>query len=125
VTRDPLDTFGDGPIAAAASAHGVDADRLRSLVRRHQESVREFPGVENLVYEWRRTLPRSPLVERRPDAYLCLIEPTIWAEFDDALSLSDAEATALRAVHARQFEAALGPDAPDVDDRDPIVLTRE
>jgi len=116
VTRDPLAPFDAEVLAAAAEAYVVDDDRLRSLVGRHQESIRDLPGVENLVYEWRRTLPRSPLVERRPDAYFCVVEIAIWAEFADALALSATEAEALRAVHARQFAASLFDDIDDTDD---------
>ncbi|MFB6305070.1 MAG: hypothetical protein ABEH47_07880 [Haloferacaceae archaeon] len=118
MTRDPLAAFD----AAAFDAVAFDAQRLRRLARRHQETVRENPGVDDIVYEWRRAYPHQPLVERTDAAYYLLVEPAAWREFGDALGLDGAARDALRALHARQFAAVLG--EPDDERREPMVLTR-
>lgn len=118
MARDPLAAFDPEVL----SATDTDADRLRTLARRHQETVRENPGVENLVYEWRRGYPSNSLVERTPAAYYLLVAERAWAEFGDALGLDDAERDLLRALHVRQFAAAVGDPADG--ERAPMVLTR-
>lgn len=119
MARDPLAAFDPGTLAAVGDEDG----RLRTLARRHQETVRENPGVENLVYEWRRRYPRNSLVERTEGAYYLLVARTAWEEFGDALGLDDAERELLRTLHARQFAADIG--APDATaDRHPMVLIR-
>jgi hypothetical protein len=120
--RDPLAAFDDGVAGAVAAEFGLPPATLRALVRRHQETVRRLPGVEDVVYEWRRSLPVSPLVERRSGAYLLAVPGHVWPEFREEMALSDVEYDALRAVHARQFVRS-GHEATG--DREPMVLTRE
>lgn len=120
MARDPLAAFDPGLLDAPDG----DEDRLRTIARRHQETVRETPGVENLVYEWRKGYPRNALVERTDGAYYLLVSPTTWGEFGDALGLDDAERDLLRGLHARQFAADVGMDDEAWDDRFPMVLTR-
>lgn len=118
MTRDPLAAF-DGALIDAVG--GEDAARLRTVARRHQETVRENPGVDDLVYEWRRAYRHAPLVARTDAAYYLLVEPVAWREFGDALALDGPERDLLRALHARQFAAVVG----DHDEgRQPMVLTR-
>ncbi|MFB6079415.1 MAG: hypothetical protein ABEJ81_00185 [Haloferacaceae archaeon] len=132
--RDPLAAF-DPPVLAAVAGGDEAERRLRAVARRHQEAVRATPGVDDLVYEWRRAFPRNELVERRDDAYYLLVGPAAWREFGDALGLDAGERDRLRALHARQFAAAVGDpgsgsgatgDAEPgrTDDRAPMVLTR-
>jgi hypothetical protein len=123
MTRDPLASFDEGVIETVAREHDVPAARLRGLIRRHQALVRRLPGVDDVVYEWRRSLPTDPVVERRPDVYYLSVAEHVWPEYVAALSLSGEEATLLRAVHRRQFESAVG--ARPTDDRGAMVLTRE
>lgn len=119
--RDPLDAFDDGALASVAHERDLPVERLRSLVVRQQESVRGLPGVDDLVYEYRKAFARQPVVERREEAYYLLVPGHVWPEFAGALSIPEAELAALRAVHDRQFRAAVG----DHDgDRDPLVLVR-
>jgi hypothetical protein len=122
--RAPLAVFDADVVSRAAERTDVDEDSLRDVALRHQEVVRDLPGVDDVVYEWRRTLPKNPLVERRTEAYYLVVDATIWGEYGAALSLSGAEFDALRALHELQFEAALGPDAAPDDGRLPLVLTR-
>ncbi|MFC7195270.1 hypothetical protein ACFQL4_12360 [Halosimplex aquaticum] len=64
MTRDELAAFDEAVLAEAADEHGVSADRLADLVRTHQSNVRDLPGVEDIVYEWRNYFHRDPLVGR-------------------------------------------------------------
>lgn len=143
--RDPLAAFDDAVFAAVAR----DRDRLpadlRDLAVRHQRSVRDLPGVDDLVYEYRKAFARGPVADRRAEAYYLLVPDHVWPEFGAALSVSDADLAALRALHDRQFRAALGGLDSDTDsssdadadsdsgldfdgdgdgDRDPLVLVR-
>lgn len=121
MTRDPLAAFDDDVVASVASDRDLSVERLRELLRRQQESVRSLPGVDDLVYEYRKAFARQPLAERHPDAYFLLVPARVWPEFASALSLSDPELAAVRAVHDRQFRAVVG----DHDgDRDALVFTR-
>lgn len=125
--RDPLAAFDPEVVSAVAEATGGDTDALRSLVRRHQESVRDLPGVADLVYEWRRT-SNDALVVRTEEAFCCAVRPVVWSEFADALSLSAADRDRLAAVHDRQARRTArreGVDASAFDDRAAVVLTRE
>jgi hypothetical protein len=118
--RDPLAAFDSGGIEAVARERGLAAEALRDLIRDHQLAVRRLPGVDDLVYEWRRTLPEDPLVDRRADAYYLALPKHVWPEFGTGLSAD--ELRALMDAHDRQFRAELGDRA--VGERDPMVLTR-
>lgn len=120
MARDPLGAFDPGVLSSLDA--DIDAGRLRTLARRHQETVRANPGVENLVYEWRKNYPRHSLVERTDGAYYLLVPRTAWDEFGDALGLDGPERDLLRTLHARQFVAEIG--EPLGEDRAPMVLTR-
>jgi hypothetical protein len=123
VTRDPLEPFEDQVVIAVAEEYDVSPERLRELVRRQQELVRRLPGVDDIVYEWRKGFPNDPVVERRPDAYYLSVAETVWPEFVEALSLDDREATLLQAVHRRQLAATVG--GYPTGERGAMVLTRE
>lgn len=126
--RDPLAAFDDAVLGRVARESGVEEARLSRVVADHQRGVRSLPGVDDIVYEWRRTLPYEPLAKRRDEAYFLAVEPSVWAEFLAALGVTDEEGDALRAVHREQFAASLGADtAPDADGDAsvvPLVLTR-
>jgi hypothetical protein len=134
MSRDPLEPFDETVIETVAADHDLNSATLRALLERHQRQMRELPGVENLVYEWRKTLPCDPLLERREDVYLLVVEPNVWPQFADALEF-DAEAlAAVRAVHAEQLtvETTFHDDERDAirddegdDNRDAMIVTRE
>jgi hypothetical protein len=120
-TRGPLVAFDDTVIETVARERDLEVTALRDLVRRQQEVVRSLPGVDDIVYEWRKAFATDPLVERRPEGYYLSVPNHVWPEFATSLSVSTAELNALRAVHDRQFRAVLGDDGGD---NDAIVLTR-
>ena len=129
--RGPLAGFDDAVVGAVARDRDIDVSELRDLLRRQQRSVRDLPGVDDIVYEWRKAFAREPLLERREDAYLLAVPNHVWPEFAASLSLSDAELLALREVHERQVRTSLrvseggeGADGRAGDDREGMVLTR-
>jgi len=125
--RDPLAAFDGDLLSAVAEETGGGRDALRSLVRRHQESVRELPGVADLVYEWRRVFDDAVVV--RTDAvFCCAVRPVVWSEFADALGIDGDERERLALVHDRQARRTAdteGVDDSAFDDRAAVVLTRE
>lgn len=116
MTRDPLAAFDDNVVTAVASEADIEAADLRELLRRHQAQMRDLPGAENLVYEWRKAFPWDVLVERREEAYLLTVATAVWPEFGDALGFSDAELDAVKRVHADQLAAAVDADRTAADD---------
>lgn len=126
--RDPLAPFEDAVFEAVTERTGADPAALRALVQRHQESARDLPGVDDLIYEWRKFLPYDPVVARTDEAFHCVVLPTIWDDFADALDLDDGERERLLAVHdeqARRAATARGESTAVFDGATPLVLTRE
>ncbi|WP_459193941.1 hypothetical protein [Halosimplex sp. J119] len=127
MTRDELAAFDDDVIGAAADAHDVTAERLAELVRTHQSNVRELPGVEDIVYEWRNYFHQDPLVGRTQDAYYLALPDHVWEEFIADMDIEDPERAALLAAHDRQARAApseAGVDTARLDADEALVLTR-
>lgn len=102
--------FDESVVASVAADCDASADELASLVDRHQRSVADLPGVENLVYEWRKAHDGAVL-ERTPTAYYCSVPERVWDEFAGAMDLSAAERDALVAAHREQVRRR--PDCPD------------
>jgi hypothetical protein len=125
--RDELDAFDPDLLAAVAEDHGVGVDRLTTLARTHQSNVRDLPGVEDIVYEWRSQFHWDPLLARTTGAYYLALPDHVWDEFADSLGVTDAERDALVALHDRQTRQdaeAVGADAGRLDSYDAVLLTR-
>jgi len=126
--RDPLAPFDDDIVVAVAERTDGGPDHLRELLRRHQQSARDFPGVDNLVYEWRKYLPYDPVVARTDEAFHCVVLPEVWADFADTLDIDDADFERLLAVHDRQARRAAesrDESTEPLDGATPMLLTRE
>jgi hypothetical protein len=126
--RDLLAPFDDDIIAAVAERTGTEPAHLRGLLGRHQQSVRDLPGVDNLVYEWRKYLPYDPVVARTETAFHCVVLPEVWGDFADTLDIDDADFERLLAVHdrqARRSAEARGASTEPFDGATPMILTRE
>lgn len=102
--------FDEEIVTDVARTRGLSSTALRTLLERHQSTVRENPGADSLVYEWRRYHPGDPLVARTPDWYVCAVRPAIWDEFATAMG---ADLGAVREVHDRQARKV-------VEDHDPF-----
>lgn len=122
---DLLDAFDDAVVRSVASENGVDETRLRDALSDHQQTMRKTPGVENLVYEWRKQF-EDPIVDRTPDRYVVAVRRAVWQEFAEYLDLDDYLLAAVSAVHQEQVlrsseidEHMLGTD------RIPMIVVRE
>ncbi|MEF8887065.1 MAG: hypothetical protein V5A30_04600 [Haloarculaceae archaeon] len=127
MTREELAAFDDEVLLSVGTE--VGAERLAALAREHQAGVRDLPGVDDIVYEWRRGLPWDPLLFRSPEVYVLAVPNRVWAEFLDRLSPEDPEAEALRELHDRQarrtLERVARQEVTDaLDARAAMVLTR-
>ncbi|MFT4880382.1 MAG: hypothetical protein ACI9CA_001705 [Natronomonas sp.] len=118
MTRDELAAFEDDLLESVGAE--VGAGRLAALAREHQAGVRDRPGVDNIVYEWRRQLPGDPLVLRTTAVYVLALPGGVWAEFLDELGVNGREAEALRRLHDRQA----GRLVDSADEHATLVLVR-
>lgn len=109
-------------IADAAAAAGVDESAVSETLTTMQADVRAYPGVADLVFEYRRAFEYDPLVRRDGRVYFLLVPPRVWSEFAATLDASAAVLAAARAVHDRAFTAGteLGPE--ERGDWEPLVL---
>jgi hypothetical protein len=122
-SRPPLAAFDDGILESVADGTGLTAGQLRELARRHQDGVRDLPGVDNIVYEWRNHFHMDPLVGRTDAVYVLALRDHVWEEFADRMDISAEERAALEEVHDRQARELVA--ATDRLDSDPaLVLTR-
>jgi len=127
MTRDELAAFDEAVVESVAAERDVSTERLTDVVRTHQANVRDLPGVEDIVYEWRNYFHRDPLVGRTDGAYYLALPAHVWEEFTDDLALGDAESAALLAVHDAQARAApgdAGVETARLDTDAALVLTR-
>jgi hypothetical protein len=122
-TRPPLSPFDDETFATVASETGLGADPLRDLTRRHQEGVRDLPGVDDIVYEWRNHFHLDPLVVRTETAYVLALPDHVWEEFAEGLAASGEAMAALKSVHDRQARR-LAADTDRFEGDRAVVLTR-
>ena len=128
--RDELAAFDEDLLAQVGD---VGPERLATLAREHQAGIRALPGVDDIVYEWRRSLQGDPLLHRSPAVYVLSLPGRVWMEFLDRLEATGEESAALRELHDRQarrlLEAAEGaPESPartdSLDAGGPMVLSR-
>jgi hypothetical protein len=103
---DPLAPFDEALFDVVGTDANVDAVRVRTLAVRHQRSMADLPGVENLLYEWRRNHGGAEL-GRTDEAYFAAAPATVWDEFATSLGATDAERQALVSLHERQVQRTL------------------
>jgi hypothetical protein len=122
VTDDALQAFDRVTVDRVAAANEIAPERLRDLLAVHQRLVHETPGtggVTGLIYEWRRTFERDPVLVREDGTFHLAVEPHVWEEYAAALDATERETAALREVHAAAVAAT-----PD-DDQEPMLVWRE
>ncbi|MDG5778127.1 hypothetical protein VB773_11535 [Haloarculaceae archaeon H-GB2-1] len=128
--RDLLAPFDDDLVAEVSTEVGCTEADLRDGLREQQALARSLPGVDNLVYEWRRHFDPDPLVARRDDAYYLVVPTTVWSEFRPHLYGSAPVLDGVEEVHRRQLRRVLereggGGNAGRLDDGAAVVLTRK
>ena len=96
-----LAPFDDAVLRQVAAANDTELEALESALASHQRTMRENPGVEDLVYEWRNQY-EDPVLLREPDVFIVGIPPTVWDEYGRYLDLEDDMLRALAAVHQEQ-----------------------
>jgi len=115
---DPLD---DDVIRAVAEANDVDLEPLEAAVTDHQRTMRETPGVADLVYEWRKQFD-DPVLLREPDVFVVAVPPTVWDEYGEYLDLEPDLLRALVAVHQEQTLRTDGVDLTGLPDGHATVV---
>ncbi|WP_340102072.1 hypothetical protein [Salinibaculum salinum] len=121
--RDPLAAFDDDTLETVAATTGVDERRLRDVARAHQAGVRDLPGVDDIVYEWRNQFHQDPLLHRTEAVYVLALRDHVWTEFGAQLDATDAELDALRTLHDEQARSFVS-DSSRFDTDAAVVLTR-
>ena len=108
------------PLAAFPDVEGEDD---RTLVARHQQTVRELGGVgvDGLVYEYRTQFHRDPLVTQTETAYYLSVRSHVWEEFGERMEIGEEELERLKEAHEEQFAASVGEEAND----EAMILTKE
>ena len=125
--RDALGVFDAGLVTDVAGDHDIDSDRLSTLARTHQSNVRNLPGVDDIVYEWRTQFHQDPLLARTSAAYYLALPDHVWDEFVEDIGASEAERAALVDLHGRQTRIdadEVGADTARLETSEPVVLTR-
>ncbi|WP_435062771.1 hypothetical protein [Halobaculum sp. EA56] len=117
----PLEAF----VADAAATADVDEPALRGTLAGMQADVRSYPGVADLVFEYRRAFEYDPLVRRDGRTYYLLVPPRVWSEFAATLDASAAVLAAAKAVHDRAFTAATELAPEERGDWEPLVFVAD
>ncbi|MDQ2072177.1 hypothetical protein ACODNH_18085 [Haloarcula sp. NS06] len=96
-----LAPFDDEVVRGVAGTNSVDEEQLRSALADHQRTMRETPGVEDLVYEWRKRFDDAVL-HRTPETFFMAVRENVWEEYGTHLGLDDYLLAAVVAVHQEQ-----------------------
>lgn len=96
-----LAPFDVAVIRTAARDNDVEESALREALADQQQTMRENPGVEDLVYEWRKQYD-DPVLARTEDVFVLAVPPTIWEEYGDYLDIERSVLQAVVAVHQEQ-----------------------
>ncbi|AUG47357.1 hypothetical protein BVU17_07420 [Haloarcula taiwanensis] len=96
-----LAPFDDTVVRGVAETNRVDEKQLRSALADHQRTMRENPGVEDLVYEWRKRFD-DVVLHRTPETFFVAVRETVWEEYGTHLGLDDYLLAAVVAVHQEQ-----------------------
>lgn len=122
---DLLAPFDLAVIRTTAQHNKIEEARLREALTTHQRTMRETPGVENLVYEWRKQYD-DPVLARTPTMFVLAVPPTVWEEYAEYLDFEDATLAAVTAVHQEQTLRAESVDLSGMpEDHVAIIVSRE
>lgn len=88
-------------IRTTAQHNDIEESELRDALASHQRTMRANPGVEDLVYEWRKQY-EDPVLDRTPELFVLALPPTVWEEYGDYLDFESETLAAVTAVHQEQ-----------------------
>jgi hypothetical protein len=106
-----------------AAAHEREASWLDTQLARHQRSMASLPGIEDLVYEWRKQYG-DVVLSRTPEQYVVTVPDWVWGEFADALCLETGGVEPLVEVHRRQVVMESHASGPQPVGESYLVLDR-
>ncbi|MHC3380883.1 hypothetical protein [Haloarcula sp. H-GB5] len=109
-----LAPFDDEVVRGVAGTNSVDEEQLRSALADHQRTMRENPGVEDLVYEWRKRFDDAVL-HRTPETFFMAVREDVWEEYGAHLGLDDYLLAAVVAVHQEQVLRETAVDSSAID----------
>ncbi|KAA9407139.1 hypothetical protein Har1131_10125 [Haloarcula sp. CBA1131] len=115
-----LAPFDDEVVRGVARANSVDEEQLRSALADHQQTMRDNPGVEDLVYEWRKRFDDAVL-HRTPETFFMTVRESVWEEYGTHLGLDDYLLAAVVAVHQEQVLRETAVDSSAIDE-DAVAL---
>ncbi|MCJ0618846.1 hypothetical protein JZX76_04715 [Haloarcula hispanica] len=115
-----LAPFDDEVVRGVARANSVDEEQLRTALADHQQTMRDNPGVEDLVYEWRKRFDDAVL-RRTPETFFMAVRETVWEEYGAHLGLDDYLLAAVVAVHQEQVLRETAVDSSGIDE-DAVAL---
>jgi hypothetical protein len=122
---DLLAPFDLAVIRTTAQHNKIEEARLREALTTHQRTMRETPGVEDLVYEWRKQYD-DPVLVRTPTMFVLAVPPTVWEEYAEYLDFGDETLAAVTAVHQEQTLRTESVDLSGMpEDHVAIIVSRE
>jgi len=106
---DLLAPFNLDVIRSVAEENDIELSVVQEALMDHQQTMRDTPGVADLVYEWRKQYD-DPVLRRTESTFVVAVPPAVWEEYGEYLDLSDALLAAVTAVH--QEQSVRSPDIP-------------
>jgi hypothetical protein len=121
---DLLAPFHLAVIRSVANESDVPEPTVREALRDHQQTMRDSPGVDELVYEWRKRF-EAPVLAQSESEYIVAVRPTVWEEYGEYLDLEADVLGALAAVHQEQTLRDDRVELTDIDpDAVPLIVAR-
>ncbi|MFC7076515.1 hypothetical protein [Haloarcula halophila] len=116
--EDLLEPFHLAVIRSVANESDVPEPTLRDALEAHQQTMRDSPGVDELVYEWRKRFD-APVLAQSDSVYIVAVHPGVWEEYGEHLDLEEDVLGAVAAVHQEQ---TLRDDRVTFEDIDPDAV---
>jgi hypothetical protein len=98
---DLLAPFDENVLRAVASENDIELSLLRDALADHQRTMRDNPGVEDLVYEWRKQYD-DPVLARTDSVFVVSVPPGVWEQYGEYLDIETPTLQAVTAVHQEQ-----------------------
>jgi len=121
MTDDVLDPFDVAVIRTAARDNDIEEPALREALADHQRTMRENPGVEDLVYEWRKQYD-DPVLSRTDEMFILAVPSTVWEEYGDYLEMERPLLQAVVAVNQEQTIRSEEVDPEGLADAETVIV---